>query len=712
MKQTPTLDSDEINISQILQSLWAGKWLIILVAFIAAIISIAHVLTAVPIYTGNALLQIEAKSSGLTGLSGLTAGLTGGGGSETSTELELLKARKVIIPTIKKYNLEIKAKPILFPYIGAYFYPRFNPDNGFAAPLAADIFPSSKNYAWGGEQISVSQFDVPKHFNNRQFHIVALGSNKYRLELNGNAMFEGQIGQQFHDENTNIDILVDKLKARIGTHFSLSRIDSIYAINDVLGRLTVAENGKTSGIVNISFIGPDKQEIKNIINHILLTYQEQNIEYNNIEAGKNIDFIANQLPDAEAKIRKAENLLYEYRLTNETVDLTIKTQQLLDQLLDIEENLGRLKLDEPELSRKFKRQHPLYIEFLERQKNLEAQKRKIEQRTSKIPTEQFNVYRLTRDVELNETIYIQLLNRHEGLKIIQAGTSGSIRVIDTTIVQPRAIKPDKKFIVAISTLAGIMLAMLYLIIRSMFVATLKDMKPLEEAGFKIFGTIAKSPNQLKLIKQKPRDRELRILAAIKPDDLAVEALRGLRTNLSHTVQTADNNIIMIASADAKVGKSFIAQNIAALLAQSGSKTLLIDADLRAGKLHDSIGINNSNGLTDYLTDKVEFENICHQSKIDNLDFISHGGKTSNPSELLMNKIFTSLCQKHKTNYDYIIIDTPSILAFTDAAIIGNVAATSLMVVGKDISQMSQIDLASQRLELAGVKITGYIFNAA
>ena len=711
VKQTASAQNDEIDIGEIIQSLWAGKWLIMSFAFICAVTSIAYVFMAQPIYSGNALLQIEAKSSGITGLSDLTSGFGGGlGGSETSTELELLRSRKVIIPTIEKFNMQIQAAPLTFPVFGGFFQRQFGQNNGFAQPLWSSIFPFSQDYAWGGESINVVRFDLPQNLYDTKFHVVILDQESYRLERNGNILFEAKIGEKHHDETTDIDIHINQLEGRAGTYFTLYHINQIYVINDLLERLSVVENGKTSGIVSISLLGPDKREIKDVVSHVLSTYQQQNIEYNNIEAGKSLAFVAEQIPDAKTKVKQAEQELYEYRLTNKTVDLTLKTQQLLNQLLKLEESLNELKLQEPELSRKFKRQHPLYVEFLRKQKDLKAKRTEVELKTAEIPTEQFNVFRLTRDVELNETIYLQLLNRFEGLKIIQAGTSGSIRVIDDTIVQPKAAKPKKPIIVSVSTLAGIVVAMAYIIIRFMLNAALKSPEALEERGLKIFGAIDKSRHQAKLNRQKSRTGELRLLAATNPDDLAVEALRAVRTNLSHTLSTADNNIVMITSAGDGVGKSFIAQNIAALWAQSGHKTLLIDADLRRGKLHQSFGLTVNQGLAEHLAGKAEFDDICRQSKIDNLSFIGRGEISINPSELLMSNGFAKFCQKHNQDYDYIIIDTPSILTVTDAAIIGKLAATSMMVVGKNISQMKQIDLATQRLDLAGVTISGYIFN--
>lgn len=712
MAPETTIDDDEIDISQIVKTLWNGKWLIILISIITGGLGVAYAFMATPIYQGNALLQIEAKSGGASGLSGLTEGLSLGGGSATSTELELLKSRKVVRPTVERFHLDIVAKPITFPMIGGYVYRKFGQNNGISQAFLGEYFGFFENYAWGGEKINVSQFDVPESLYEEIFNVILLADLQYRLELRGVEIFKGEIGKKYHIESQNIDILIGKLEGRVGASFDLVHRDPILAVNDLIEDILVAESGKTSGIVEISLQGEDRAQIKQIITHILTTYQQQNIEYNNVEANDNLNFVANQLPEAAEKVELAETKIYEYKRVNNTIDLNQKTQQLLKKLLDIEGQLNELKLGESELLRKFKPEHPLYKDFLRKQGDLEEKKKEIELETSKIPTEQFEVFKLQRDVELSEKIYLQLLNRHEGLKIIQAGTSGSIRVIDDTIVHPKAVKPQKMIVVIVSTFIGIIIAMAYLLVRSMVGNKIENVEQLKGLGFKIYALVGESVSQKKFDRLDAKRGELRILAELKSEDLAVEALRGLRTNLCFTVAEADNNVIMITGASPSVGKSFVAQNLAALLAQTGKKTLLVDVDLRRGKLHEAFGMDVAPGLVDYLSGDVEFTEVCRETRIKNLDIITCGQKSSCPSELLMSEKFTELCTKYQQDYDFIILDTSPILAVTDAAIVGKLAATSIMVVRQGVSQLKEVELATQRLTLTGIDVTGYVFNGA
>ncbi|MGL1922689.1 MAG: polysaccharide biosynthesis tyrosine autokinase, partial [Hyphomicrobiales bacterium] len=698
------IEDDEIDIGQIMSSLWAGKWLIMFVSFITGALGIAYAFMIEPMFEGKALLQIEVKSSGFSGLSELTEGLggLGGGGAATSTELELLKSRKVILPAVEHFKLAIKAKPLIFPLIGGYFYRNFSATEGFGTALFSKYLPFSKDYAWGGESIEIIQFDVPNQYYGKNFEIIKLVNDQFILKIGNEGIFKGKVGQKHYIDDYNIELHVNSLIGRTGTYFSLVKDNPILAVNSLIEELSVAENGKTSGIVGISLNGPDKDLIKRIIDYVLVTYQQQNVDHNNIESSKNIDFVAQLLPEAKQRMQGAEQAIYDYRLNNKTIDLTLKTQQLLDKLLTIEEGLNELRLLEPEFSRKFKKEHPLYVDFIRKFKDLETKKAEIEIETAKIPTEQFNVFRLQRDVELNQTIYLQMLNRHEGLKIIQAGTSGSIRVIDSAVVNPNAVTPKKRIVAILSVIVGMILSIGWILLKSLFKKGIRDANSLEQSGYEILASVDNSLNQVKLDKQKLRPGELRVLAYTNSDDLAIEGLRNLRTSLNHRISTASNKLIMIASANDGEGKSFVAQNLAALFAQSGKKTLLVDANMRHAALHDVFGLKLGEGLSNYINDDIKLADISNKTRIDNLEFVSAGSTTKNAAELLMNDRFEGFCKKSNEAYEFVIIDSPSILGVTDAAIIGAHTATTVMVARQYISELDNIDTAVQKLKIIDI----------
>ncbi|MCJ8324051.1 MAG: polysaccharide biosynthesis tyrosine autokinase [Rhizobiales bacterium] len=703
-------NDDEIDIGQIIHTLWLGKWLIIFLTFIGGALGVAYALMATPIYSGNALLQVEVKSAGFAGLTGLSDAFAGGDGAATSTELEILKSRKVVVPTIEKFNLEIGAKPLTFPIIGAYFLRTYGGSADFATPPLAEYFDFMKDYAWGGEQIIVNQFNVPEGLYKTGFQLIILGDDNYSLNLDGKTVFKGKVGVQHHIDELNIDIQVGQLEGRIGTYFSLIRYDQVLVIDDLVKNITVVEKGKQSGIMTISMQGEDKIKIVKTIDHILATFQQQNIEYSSIEAERSLKFIEGQLPEANNDMIIAEREIYEYRLNNKTVNLNLKTQQLLSQLLKLEEGLNDLKLLEPELSRKFKKNHPLYIEFLRKKADLESKRNDIELQTSQIPTEQFETFKLQRNVELSQKIYLQTLNKFEELKIIKAGTIGSIRIIDQTIVHPRAVKPQKAIVAIIATLLGFILAVAIILLKAMLNKGVESIDQLEDLGYNVYASIPVSPTQDKLSKRKPKKGVLRLLSHSHPEELAVEALRSLRTSLHFAMMEADNNIIMLTGPSPGIGKSFISQNLAALIAQSDSKVLLVDIDFRRGLIHENFGLDAAPGFSDFLSGAKDFDEVCQKTEIKGLDVITRGKNPPNPSELLMSKSFNDFCDKYKDEYDFIILDTPPILAVTDAAIVGKLAGTSMMVVKQSVNHLKEIEQATNKLTVTGVEIRGYIFN--
>ena len=168
---------------------------------------------------------------------------------------------------------------------------------------------------------------------------------------------------------------------------------------------------------------------------------------------------------------------------------------------------------------------------------------------------------------------------------------------------------------------------------------------------------------------------------------------------------ARNNIIMISGPNPGIGKSFISTNLAVVIAQANMRVLLIDADLRRGELHKDFSIEMKNGLSDLLSNSVEYDKAIIKNKIANLDFLPRGQVPPNPSELLMRKQFSNLLDWASNNYDLVIIDTPP-----DPVIIGKHAGTSFLVALFEGNTVKEIDAAKRRFENNGININGIILN--
>ena len=324
--------------------------------------------------------------------------------------------------------------------------------------------------------------------------------------------------------------------------------------------------------------------------------------------------------------------------------------------------------------------------------------------------------RLTRDVQVSNETYTGLLNQAQQLDIARAGTVGNVRIIDTAAVDTtHPVKPKKAVIALGGTFLGGFLAVAFVFLRQMLNRGVEDPAAIEQLGLPVYASIPRSEQESTISvhgKRVHADGRQHLLAVSAPADLATEALRSLRTSLHFARLEAKNNVLMISGSSPNAGKTFVSANLAAVIAQGGQRVLLIDGDMRMGMSHKVVGGRAEQGLSELISGQIDLAAATRPvAGIEGLHFIARGKTPPNPSELLMHARFTTLLEQLKPLYDLIIIDTPPILAVTDAAVIGHHAGTSLLVVRFGLNQAREIALAKQRFEQNGVEIKGAIFNA-
>ncbi|HDZ3004325.1 TPA: polysaccharide biosynthesis tyrosine autokinase, partial [Klebsiella pneumoniae] len=239
---------------------------------------------------------------------------------------------------------------------------------------------------------------------------------------------------------------------------------------------------------------------------------------------------------------------------------------------------------------------------------------------------------------------------------------------------------------------------------------------LEELGINVYASIpvaekfTKSVVQRKGWNKKSVDEIQGFLAVDNPADLAIEAIRSLRTSLHFAMMEARNNVLMISGASPNAGKTFVSSNLAAVISQTGKKVLFIDTDMRKGYTHKLFNESNTNGLSDILSGKIEINKAIKTITSAGFDYISRGMAPPNPAELLMHRRFGELLNWASENYDIVVLDTPPILAVTDAAVIGNYAGTTLMVARFELNTAKEIEVGIKRFEQTGVVVKGCILN--
>jgi len=252
--------------------------------------------------------------------------------------------------------------------------------------------------------------------------------------------------------------------------------------------------------------------------------------------------------------------------------------------------------------------------------------------------------------------------------------------------------------------------------------TVKDPDRLEaKTGVPVIATIPRSPSLSRLSKNKKVPN--RLLAYTDHNSLSYEAIKSLRTHLMFGMPTESKagqraKVILISGESPGVGKSFISANLTEVFAQLDKRVLIIDADMRLGELHKMFNMEQNNGLADYLSqsssssEQVDnrVDNFVRPTTLDHIDFMPRGQQPYNPTSLLAGDKFGGLMAQLNADYDYIIIDSPPILAASDAVILSQYADKVLMVTRYNKSIEGQLVYAIKQLTKAHVQVDGIVLN--
>lgn len=710
--QTPSSSDDEIDLGELLGTLIDHKWLILIVTGVFFVVSVAYALLATPIYQANAIVQVEQKVPSLPGLSDLTQTL-GASSSEATTEIALITSRTVIGGAADNLHLAISVTPHHFPLFGNFLARRYSPDKpGAVAPPKFGM----NSYDWGGAALDIFQLDVPARLQGKTLTLVAGNSGAFSLrDDDGNVLLNGQVGQPASGHGVTIQ--VKALAANPGTCFDVVRQRDLAVITQLQQDINASEQGKDSGILALTYNNADPALATNLLDQVSEIYVKQNVDRNSAEAANSLKFVKEQLPNVRRDLEKATAALNAFQTQAHSVDITMQTKGLLDQTVAIETSIQQLQMQLADIQRRFTPEHPAYKALMQQIGQLQAQKAAMEKQVGELPDTQQELLRLTRDVQVSNETYTSLLNQAQQLDIARAGTVGNVRIIDKAAVDTsHPVKPKKAIIVLGGTFLGGFLAVAFIFLRQMLNRGVEDPAAIEQLGLPVYASIPLSEQEIAIsvkdVHHHGSNGRQHLLAVSAPADLATEALRSLRTSLHFARLEAKNNLLMISGSSPNAGKTFVSANLAAVIAQSGQRVLLIDADMRKGGQHKVMGGKPENGLSELITGQLELPAAIRPVQgVDSLHFIARGKVPPNPSELLMHANFTALLNKLMPIYDLIIVDTPPILAVTDAAVIGHHAGTSLLVVRFGLNQAREIALAKQRFQQNGVDIKGAIFNA-
>jgi len=714
MNTNPVLSSvHEIPLSELLTTIIKSWRLIAATILLSLLGGIFYVKAVSPVYRTDVLLQIEQKQQGIGALADLSQLLQEE--APVSAEFEILRSRMVLGSAVDNLKLNIETRPIYLPLLGSFIALQHTSEN------IAKPWLGMKKYAWGGERIKVDSFDLPDEYLNVVFTLVAGRDGEYELYQDKNALItKGEVGDPVNislAEGGTMTLFVSELKGRVGTQFELVKKPHLSAIAELKENLKITELGKQSGILQLSLEGTDRGRIATVLNEIANIYLRQSVERKSAEAEKTLEFLEKQLPLIKEKMEDAEAALNSYRLRKGSVDLPLETQATLEKIVSIDSQLSQLKRDREELIRRFTPQHPRIAALDAQIGTLNAELKEVDLKVKGLPNTQQEILRLTRDADVSRSLYTTLANSAQELKVVKAGAIGNVRIVDYAVKPIYPVKPNKGVVFALTFVLGTLLGVALALIRKSLNAAVQDPEIIErKLGLPVYATIPYSRQQKEL---KGNSEQLAerpaVLAVTSPQDWAIESIRSLRTSLYFSQLNFKNNVLSMTSPSPDEGKSFVCLNLAAVLAGADKRVLVIDADLRKGRLHECFGMSDEiDGLSDVIANveasDTEFSQVIRKTGINNLDLIPAGTKPSNPSELLLHSKFALALEIFAGDYDHVIIDSPPILAATDAAIIGNLAGATLLVVKDAQNPLREIATSVKQLKQAGVNLRGVVYN--
>lgn len=703
------LPEDGVNVGEQLAMLADGKYLIAGIWSIVMLLAGSYLFAVPPTYKADSLLRVDKNKGFLSDpLRGEPRDPDDNSNPRAQREGEILRSRSVLSKTVDDLNLAVEAAPHYFPFVGEAIARRHDVTQGPASPwLGLD------QYAWGGESIELAKLAVPDDYLGESLTLIALGEGRYRiLGPEQEVLGEGRVGvakDMPAAGGRSLSLLVSGLRARPGTYFDIKRNAQLSTIEGLDKALTVEETAKDTDIITVALKGRDPGLATRIVNDIVTTYVRKTITWESAEAKQKLSFLEQQLPVIKARLERAEEGLNAFRQAHQAVDLSVENGVLLKQIADLEIQASRLRRQRE----KFAAEHPRVV-------TLNAQIGQVDQvlsglnaRVKGLPRIQKEMLGLSRDVQVNSELYVSLLNSVQEQRVAAAGTIGNVRIVDYAVVPEEPSWPKPILVLAIAAVLGLLSGLAAVFLRQTLRRSAGNPLEIENhLGLPVYAMVphSKQQNRLARLSRSTTLKQPAVLADLHPDDISVESLRSLRTMLYTALADASNNVLLICSPTAGSGKSFISMNLAAVLASAEKRVLLVDADLRKGRLHEWLVLPSYRGLSDLAGDLMSAGEVVSRTRIAGIDFIAKGRTVSHPSELLMARTVEAAFSNFERHYDHIIIDSPPVLGVPDAAIIGRLAGAAIMVIKEEIHTLREIELSVKRLQQAGVTPRGFLVN--
>jgi capsular exopolysaccharide synthesis family protein len=329
----------------------------------------------------------------------------------------------------------------------------------------------------------------------------------------------------------------------------------------------------------------------------------------------------------------------------------------------------------------------------QRNKDLNEMIAKYKESLDSLPTQEKALAELARPLKVNELVYEYLLQKKAETAILKSSTIASARILDQARDEYMPMKPNRKLIVLVGLILGLITGIALAFLREFLVTTIQNAEEVERlTSLPIYGVIPLNKDKIS-------------------KNVYMEAFRNIRTNLQFLPGNENNKVISITSSVSGEGKTTVTATLAEILARGEKKVIMLDLDMRKASLHKEFNIANNVGMSNYLTKQNTLEEVIKPTNIHGLEMITTGPLPPNPSELILSNMFVELLNVLREKYDYIVIDTPPAGLVTDATIIMNYADISFSIVRAKYTRKEFVKNIDRMAKEHSSSRVGIILNA-
>ncbi|WOH39004.1 polysaccharide biosynthesis tyrosine autokinase [Thalassotalea fonticola] len=686
---------DDIDFKRLINVVLKFRWQIIALTIVVGLFATIYAYSLTPIYRAAATLHLDSNNSDVDTLSDVYRD-SNAGEEYYYTQLEIIRSKAVAELVVKNLTLD---KNRLFSVDKQQWLTQ-NPnfiglsDTDLEARFAQIQYQRALGYVRGGLDASPI----------KQTQLVSVSFTSAHPEMT--ALISNAVGQAYIDNHMQVSI--ERIeKSATWLNASMSGLKTKLDVSE--DRLQAFQEKES--LLDIGGIkGLAANEVENLSEQVLAAKQSlkrTEVIHTLFQQYSSIDDIAN-LPEvlnhpsikvANQQQRQVEENIAELALTygKKHPKMISAVADLAREQDNVNKNINRLKITIGNDYQKAK------TALVQQEHDLAEAKNKYQKLTRKENQRR----ELTQDVETNKELYNSFFSRLKETSELQGFEATVGRMIEQAEIPYGPIKPNKKLIITIAMLTATALSIGVILLMEALNSTIRNVTDIEtRLGTNLLGIV---PLIKQNAKKSPADTPVDHYYFFNADDHAFsESIRTLRTSVQLLSFDKKVKVIAITSTIPNEGKTMVTSNLAFAVGQL-EKTILIDTDLRKPKIGKSFNIQ-SPGLSDFIAGNNLLEECIHHDKKSNLDVITAGTIPPNPQELLASNQFKQLLKELSNKYDKVIIDTPPILAVSDAMIVARQADNLIYVVHADSTKESQIKTSFKRLQQAKLSISGVVLN--